>query len=415
METSWATNLDFIRNKGAWTDEDGRKGQLDDVPNIFQVPLEISTITEAISKARSCDIIAISPGTYTESLVLHKSINIRLEIPPFLPIEAVRTVTIIGGNGGPALRICPEAGDESASIIVYCFDLCFKSDGASLLDHAIEVDACKLQLESCEVSGGTQALFAYNRAVVEARSSSFSKAARAGISLSSGAQALLQSCVISDNAEEGLVLCGWMADHMPGGTAATLETSSVQHNASFGLHVIGGAKLDVRGCDIRFNEQSGVHIAHSQSSCNIDKCRISDNGWYGVFVQKIRGEVPAEVTISQSLLRRNIRGSVRFHPGCHVHVATSWGVYDSASLSADALNAAGNHGGELDAEGDDSPVGDWLGQLGRGKLARLFKAVHIRQLRDARSLSLTDLQSMGIDDLYVRRLLVLRLASPSVE
>jgi hypothetical protein len=412
METSWAADVDFIRKKGEWTDESGVRIQRDDVPNILQVPLEISTINEAISKARSGDVIAVSPGIYTETLVLHKSINIRLEVPPFLPIEAVRTVTIVGANGGPALRICPEPGEDPPSVLVCCYDLCFKSEGGSLLDHAIEIDGCKLQLESCEVYGGTQSLFAYNRAVVEARSSSFCNAARAGINLASGAHGLFQSCKISNNAEEGLVIVGWTAEHLPGGTEATLETSSVEHNSAFGLHVIGGAALRARGCDIRFNEQSGVHVAHAGSTCALDTCRVSDNGWYGVFAHKVFGEVPGDVTVTQSLVRRNARGSVRFHAGCHVLVERSWGVYDGASLTPEQLRLGGNSAAAADAEEDDDRVGDWLAQMGLRRLEPLFTAVRIERVRDARSVSLTDLQAMGVSDLFLRRLLVLRLARP---
>lgn len=186
----------------------------------------------------------------------------------------------------------------------------------------------------------------------------------------------------------------------------------MEHNASFGVHVIGGAAVRARGCDIRFNEQSGVHVVHPHSTCVLDTCRISDNGWYGVFAHKVRGEVPGDVSVAQCLVRRNARGSVRCHAGCHVHVESSWGVFEGSSFSAAQLRAGGNREEAVDAEDDDALVADWLAQMGLGRLGRLFAGVRIERVRDARSLSVTDLQAMGVDDLFLRRLLFLRLARP---
>jgi hypothetical protein len=50
--------------------------------------------------------------------------------------------------------------------------------------------------------------------------------------------------------------------------------------------------------------------------------------------------------------------------------------------------------------------------MGLRELMPLLRGVGVRTLRDARSLTLTDLQAAGIADLYTRRLLVLRLAVP---
>jgi hypothetical protein len=423
METAWATDTDFIRNKGTWLDEAGVRVKRDGVPNVLQVPSEISTIMEAIAKARNGDVIAVSPGVYTETLIMHKSVNIRLEIPPFLPIEACRTVTIVGANGEAALRLCPPAPplatsaqhseqepEQAPEIFVSCYDIIFQSDGGTLLDHAIEVEGCRLHLESCEAIGGTHALFAYNHAVIESRASVFRGAARAGVSLASGAQALLQSCKLVDNAEEGLCVCGWTAGHSAGGTAATLETSSVERNAAFGLHVLGGGALRARGCDVRHNGQSGVHVLHRGSACALDTCRISDNGWYGVCAQKLLGEAPADVSLSLCLLRRNLRGAASAPPDRPLRTARCRGLDDPPP--ADDAAAAADAAADPDAEGDGAAAKEWLEHMGLRGLAPLLRGVGVRTLRDARSLTLTDLQAAGIADLYTRRLLVLRLAVP---
>ncbi len=246
--------------------------------------------------------------------------------------------------------------EQMREIFVCCFDIIFQSSGATLLDHAIEVEGCRLHLESCEAVGGTHALFAYNNAVIESRTSVFRNATRAGVSLASGAQALLQSCKLVENAEEGLCVCGWTAGHSPGGTAATLETTTVERNTAFGLHVLGGGALRVRGCDVRHNGQSGVHVLHRGSACALDTCRISDNGWYGVCVQKLLDETPADVSISRCLLRRNLRGAVHAHPGCTLRVSESRGLDEPPPADEAAIAAAA--AADPDAEGDGAAAKD---------------------------------------------------------
>uniref|UniRef100_A0A7S4NPJ2 SAM domain-containing protein n=1 Tax=Guillardia theta TaxID=55529 RepID=A0A7S4NPJ2_GUITH len=258
----------------------------------IRFPTETSNLQIAVDLCDEGGCIEILPGTYFVNAIIMKDLTLRG----------------MGDQNNTALvsRFCCTLVIESCKVNLENLTLAV-SEG-TLTDHAMELHEASVTMESCDVYGGTAALFANSNSKIAATHCQYHDAHSFGVALMNS-EAEFLDCYFFRNGEDGCNI---------GGSAAKLELQNcrISDNTCFGVHVHDGASMAANKCNVIKNEQAGVMISGhdsnhlkstgimKQSCAEFQDCRIKLNKWQGIFV------LDGSLKCVGSDLRHNERGAL---------------------------------------------------------------------------------------------------------
>jgi F-box protein 11 len=247
------------------------------------------TIREVLAFALAGDEIRVRPGTYTESLVLDKKVEIRGDG------QADRVV--IQSATGDCIRM---ATDEASvrGITIRCVG---KGER-----HAVNVPRGRLVLEDCNLSSEAFACIAIHgkdanptirkcrirqshdcgilvydqgRGVIE--DCDVYGTSLAGLEIHGGGDPTVRRCQIHDGKSSGI--------YVHTGGKGTLEDCHLQGHTLAGIEVrdLGGPVA--KRCRVTHNERSGIWV-DAEGGGTFEDCEVQDNGRAGIEV--LRGSEP---------------------------------------------------------------------------------------------------------------------------
>jgi len=219
------------------------------------------TIGAALLKAPAGARILVKAGTYRESLVLTKPVEIASARP--------EDVVIVEGGARPGVVM--KTGSATLRHLTLR-----QTPGTGQAAYAVDVPQGALTLEDCTVDSGALACVGVHG---EGARSSLRKCrlqgSMHGLFVDQKAQATLDDCTLSNNGGNGALISG-------GGTA-NLHACRVADNGAQGLVFKEGAQALIDDCNITGNKAQGVLI-ESDSEPVLRTTRVFRNTLAGVLV-----------------------------------------------------------------------------------------------------------------------------------
>jgi SpoVK/Ycf46/Vps4 family AAA+-type ATPase len=183
------------------------------------------TIGDAVAAAGHGDVISIQPGTYVESLVLHREITLSAAGTP----GGVR----IESRDSPVIRIAGESATLSGLVVRHTGEQ----------TSAIDVPTGRLRMDECTVEAhSAAAVYAHGAAEVNARGCEFANPAGAGVIFVEGAEGSLTECTLRHVKASAVVIRT--------GANPELTDCTIMDVQGSGLLAADGARGTVRGCRI---------------------------------------------------------------------------------------------------------------------------------------------------------------------
>ncbi|HEY0537497.1 MAG TPA: right-handed parallel beta-helix repeat-containing protein [Actinoallomurus sp.] len=216
------------------------------------------TIGDAVAAAGHGDVISIQPGTYVESVVLHREITLSAAgVPGGVRIES---------RDAPAIRITGESATLSGVVVRHTGEQ----------TSAIDVPTGRLRMDECTVEAhSAAALYAHGAAEVNARGCEFVNPAGAGVIFVEGAEGSLTECTLRLIKASAVVI---RTDANPQLTDCTI--TDVQGS---GLLAADGARGTMSGCRIVRGGNPAVAI-ETDSSPRLSATVIEESEGVGVLV-----------------------------------------------------------------------------------------------------------------------------------
>lgn len=221
---------------------------------------DFSTIGAAVRSVAAGGQIRVRPGTYNESLLLDK------------PVE------IIGD--GPRAEIVVESRDGSCVTIttqdahLRGLTLRCRAGGADKKVASVAVATGHLMMDDCDVTGDSLACLSVTgkASTCVARKCRLHDGKEAGVSYFAGSHGTLEGCEI-----EGMALSG---------VFVTAESTAIVrdcriHECHGGSLISLGGKGTFENCDVYKNVNGGIEI-RDLSECTLRKCRVHDQDTYGL-------------------------------------------------------------------------------------------------------------------------------------
>lgn len=224
------------------------------------------TISEAIARVAPGTRLLIQPGTYHETLVLEKHVEIIGQGPP--------DQIIIERHNAP----CVLMQTESALIK----DVSFRGTVDDDNNHVptINIPMGALQMEGCRFTSESLVCIAIAHADASPtlRRCTIAHCRGAGIIAYAQATGLLDTCDIAHNADSGIII------RQQG--SLMIQRCKIHHNGKDGIRCSDHASGTIDDCDIFSNRETGIHIKR-ESQPLIRSCRIYDHtdGW-GILVHE---------------------------------------------------------------------------------------------------------------------------------
>jgi F-box protein 11 len=201
-----------------------------------------SSINAAINDVPANLLIYIPPGTYHESIILNK------------PVE------IIGD--GPRDQIIIESSDASCILMqsnaatVRHLTLCCRAGLNNRQAFAVDITQGQLKLTDCDITSDSLACIGIHNA---------------------GANPIIQLCVIHDGKQSGVFV--YENGH------GAIEDCNIFGNALSGIAIREGSNPTIRRCQIHDGKQSGISVYESGQGV-IEDCDISGHALSGIEIRE---------------------------------------------------------------------------------------------------------------------------------
>ncbi|MFY1632201.1 right-handed parallel beta-helix repeat-containing protein [Solwaraspora sp. WMMB335] len=336
------------------------------------------TIGDAIAAASAGDVISIRPGTYHESLVLHRDVTLSASSAGEVRIEH---------HDGPAIRMATETAVLSGLTVTH----------RGQRSTAIEVPSGSLRLEECLIDVDSAAgLWVYGTGEVVARSCRFQNSTGAGAILTDGGRGHITDCtfthihasavVIRSGADP--VVSGCTFTHLAAsallasdGARGVVEDCRIEQVGNPAIAVESDSRPILRRLTIRRPAGAGILVA-SASTPEFEDCTVLDAAAQGmVLADRAAPEVRRLSVQNPGGYGIHVLGkSGGALSGCEVLSAGAAAVHLSdCSTTFDALTIrGGDHEGVLVSDGrvvvTDSTVQGTAGagvRVGGGGVAEL--------------------------------------------
>lgn len=196
-----------------------------------------SSISAAIKNVPEKTRLLVRPGTYTESVVLDKNIEIVGDGP--------REQIVLVSKNASCIRIATDSASVSGMTI----------RGLAQNSFAIDIPYGRFHLSDCIVTCEAQTCIGIH---------------------SSTAQPFIQHCIIRDGGQSGILVYDQ-------GTGVIEDCTIFAHKLA-GIEVKTGGKPLIRRCKIRNGQASGIFV-HEQGEGTFDDCDISAHKLAGVLIK----------------------------------------------------------------------------------------------------------------------------------
>jgi serine/threonine-protein kinase len=214
----------------------------------------------ALRQAEPGANILVMPGTYRESLVVDKPVN--------LLGQGASAEVIIDSPKGPCLEILA-AGVSVANL----------SLAGSAEDPAprLRVAGADARVEDCDCAGrmGPGAVVAGAGVMPLLRNCTLRGAGAAALVVEQHGEARLEGCLVEGSGRAGLLV--------DGGSRAVLADSRIEHGKGLGLVLAPGAGATLEDCRIQGQEGGGVEV-EADARAEFRRCRIAGSGTVGLLV-----------------------------------------------------------------------------------------------------------------------------------
>jgi hypothetical protein len=269
------------------------------------------TLTEAVRRAPANSRLLVRPGIYNEGLVIDKSLEIvgdgALEE---IILRATTSSCLVMRTDAAIIRNLTLRGQARAGGA--------NDDGF----FAVDITHGRPLFEACDISSDSLACVAIHNptAAPLIRSCRIHHGVDSGVFAYDGAQGVVESCDIFENANIGIAITS--------GARTGVRDCHIHDGGDAGIVVWNRATTTVEGCDIYANRRANVGISDA-SVATLRRCRIHDGDNTGVFTHRdgratieecnIYSHVEAEVAVTGG-------GDVRLLK-CQIHDGQSHGVF----------------------------------------------------------------------------------------
>lgn len=301
--------------------------------SLVKVPGDATTLAEAVGRCEENGTIEISGGTYSEALVLTKSVSLVSKSAAvleegeigssLLTAKGPVTVTLRNIQIKNSQREAAKDVDSSPSLILVAdgatmkFEGCViegsTGNGVSLADKAsASFSNCRIRknrgygisassgsnvtISLCEIRGnGLSGVVASNVGTTVSMGSgtTITENSRNGVEVANGAELSGAGAEILANQKVGLMVEG-------AGSLAKLESSSVvSGNRKFGVGVTDGGRLVVSGSTMEDNSENGIFL-ESGGKAEVIESQFKSNGTIGIYLV---GGAESEITVSKSVFQ----------------------------------------------------------------------------------------------------------------
>ncbi|MBB5159981.1 right-handed parallel beta-helix repeat-containing protein [Saccharopolyspora phatthalungensis] len=241
------------------------------------------TIGDAVAAASAGDVISIQPGTYRESVVLHRDVTLSAAGPP----GAVR----IESGGDPTIRMTTESAALSGIVVVH--------EGSET--SAIDVPIGRLRLDECTVEAqSAAALFVRGQAELLAHACTFINPAGAGIIVVDRGGGNFDQCTLREMKNSAVVVRTGADPQFVGCTITDVSGSAVlaaqrsrgtvrncriARAGNPALVIESGSTLHVSGTTISEGNGAGVLVAATAAPV-LEDCQIDDSAAQGIVLMQ---------------------------------------------------------------------------------------------------------------------------------
>ncbi len=277
------------------------------------------SLQAAIDAAAPGDVICLARGTWSENIVIDKTLTLvgRGAGRTFInAVEFARPVVTISDQGSAPIEVTLQGltvsgpGGVSGVSIGGSAEAEIKDCVISGRWHGIEVaDSARLALSHSTVSGNTQrgvVLSGSARATI--KHSSISGNTGLGVWLAGSAEAAFEGCKIADNLGHGF----WLRDE----ARLVLSDSSVYNNRRHGIWLTGRSSAHVLRSEISRSWDQGIAVVDS-AAVELTRSDVLSN-WHGV---EFRGM--AQGTIAGTTVSKNRWDGIGIKDSSQVTVADS--------------------------------------------------------------------------------------------
>ena len=313
-----------------------------------KVPNDAKTLADAIKRCQEGGTIEIAGGTYSEAILLTKSVSLVATSSAVFEDRGLGSNLIVASgsiqvtlrniqmkNTEEEIKASPQ--DSPALVLIkngasVRFDGCViehsTGDGVSLADKSsASFSNCPVRNNhgfGIHVSGASK---------VESTLGEIRGNGRSGIALTNtGSTVKLDGTVIEGNTENGVVVgngaelhCSGVTIHgnrleqkqkegllvEGGGSRARLEASCViSANCVSGIGVIDAGRLELDDCTVADNSKNGLYVK-SGGQVEINSCLFTSNGQLGVALM----DSPSKISISKSQFKTHSELGVAIEQG----------------------------------------------------------------------------------------------------
>jgi F-box protein 11 len=226
---------------------------------------QYTTLSEAIQNAVPGTFILVREGTYSESLVLDKDIEIIGNGPrERIIIECLDSHCVLMQTNRAVMR----------GLTIHC-----RAEEPGKRSNALAIIRGQLFVEDCDISSRSSSAIAIYNAETRPtlRYCRIHDSAAEGIVVSNGAQAIIEYCDIFQNGQSQVTIS---SQGNP-----TFRHCTIHHSPKYGVFVHNGGQGTFEDCQIHSNGYSGVAIT-SQSNPLLLRCLIQYNQQHGVAIQQ---------------------------------------------------------------------------------------------------------------------------------
>jgi F-box protein 11 len=249
---------------------------------------QFRTLGEALRAARTGARILVRPGTYKESLVLDRKVELVGDGPSSeIIIEStdsnclrltadmarVRGLTLRGSAGRTSRERYAVFAAQGQLVLDDCS---ITSD--SLACVAAGGSGSAAVLRRCVIKGGRSAgVLVYDRAEASLEDCEIAENGLAGVESRQGAHPTLRRCKVRDGKHVGVLV------HAQG--KATLEDCEIWGHALANVEIRQGGDPHLRRCKVRSGRGAGV-LVHDGGLGTLEDCEILDNALGGLEVRR---------------------------------------------------------------------------------------------------------------------------------
>ncbi|MBI4749099.1 MAG: protein kinase [Acidobacteria bacterium] len=207
-------------------------------------------INDALAKARAGERIVVKPGTYRETILLDKAVELTAEGSP--------DQTIIESTSGPVLVVQVEKAK------VQGFTLNGKAGQNNGGASTVEIKQGRVILDNCRISSDSLVCVAIygSETTPILQNCTVSNGKASGVGAWDGAQGMIINCDISSNRWAGVVVTK--------GSRLTIKDSRINQNGLQGIKVDGGGSATVEKCDLTKNRKGAWSISSDATVEKID-------------------------------------------------------------------------------------------------------------------------------------------------